>query len=142
KTYTCTSCSSLPRDSLSLSWPIKADKLGHETLHEQVSRKYLLSVSLKDLHQGVAIYTQGPGAIIRVSPLDPKEKQLPKLRIQSPTGAIESLQEASMHFSTATQDLRDTNLILAELKPEFKSGKFILSSPAKQDLRGDDKPRY
>ena len=139
KGYHCIHCSILPQEPVSLSWSINAGApLHHDTLHQQASRKYLLKVSLKQLQEGVAIFTQAPGAIIRISPLDPQQKNIPELRIQGPKGTLQKLPEASVLFSQENNLQKavftDTSFLLAVLKPQLHFGKFILSTPENLNL--------
>ncbi len=140
--YECPACANLTHETLSLSWPIEDKALGHETLHEQSSRKYQIEASLQQLRKGVAIYTQAPGALIRISPTNPNKKPTSEFQIKSSKGARLSLEDASSLFSKdeALKEtaFADNTLAVSQLKEELGSGKFIVSSTADFSAQADE----
>lgn len=147
KSYECANCEELARESLSTSWAMENTKpLVHETKHQQLSRKYQVKASLKQLKEGFAIYTQGPEAIVRISPVNPKSITKLDFLIKNKAGTKLSLMDASSLFSK-DEALKNTafagnTLSLAQLKPELGAGKFIISATplvqAGQSIAKDD----
>ncbi|ARG97208.1 DUF4785 domain-containing protein [Legionella micdadei] len=138
--YECLSCDNLPHDTLSMSWPIKGNLLPHVTKHQQTSRKYTVKASLKQLRSGVPIYTQAPGAIIRISPVN-QTLVKPEFWIKNVHGINASLMEVSSLFSK-DEALNNTPFagntsVLAELKPEIGAGELTISSNS-VDKKNDD----
>lgn len=130
--YDCKNCDSLSHEPLSMSWAAENKPLVHEVKHEQTSRKYQIKTSLEQLKKGVAIHTQAPGAIIRISPVNPDSAIKPEFRIKNGSGLNLTLQDASSLFSK-DKALENTvfarkTLALLQLKPELGSGEFILTS--------------
>jgi hypothetical protein len=142
KPYDCSTCADLTHETLSLSWAIDDKTLGHETLHEQSSRKYQIEASLQQLRKGVAIYTQAPGALIRISPANPNKKPTSEFQIKNSKGAKLSLLDASSLFSKdeALKEtaFADNTLAVSQLKEELGSGKFIISSTAELSSQADE----
>jgi hypothetical protein len=135
KAYDCTICAGLSHESLNLSWATKNKIIGHKTLHKQTSRKYQIKTNLQELNKGVAIYTEAPGALIRISPVMRGLKFSPELEIKNVSqNKGFSLKEASSQFiknaSLQGTEFTENTLAFAALKPELGAGKFILSSPA------------
>ena len=139
--YECKTCENLPHETVMTHWAIQKKTLGHETQHEQISKKYSLNTTFKELEKGINLYTQAPGAIIRISRqlsaikpgLSPKFK--PFFQIKTKKRGLLNLNEASNLIASGT-DLNDTyfstntEAILA-LKPELGAGKFtIIATPA------------
>lgn len=142
KPYDCQRCESLPRETLSTSWPTNNNPLGHKTKHQQKSRKYKIKTTFGQLKKGVVINTQAPGAIIRITPLNRKLPAKPDFRIKNSKGVDLTLIEASALFSKE-EALQNTifngrDLILLQLKPELGAGEFVLSSstPSLKDDEG------
>ncbi|CDZ78893.1 hypothetical protein BN59_03208 [Legionella massiliensis] len=147
KPYNCTICESLSREPLSLTWATKNRIMGHDTLRKQTSRKYQVKASFQELRQGIAIYSEAPGAIVRITPVNPAQKFKPEFRIRNATNKKSlSLKEASSQFlqSAALQDspLTENTLAFAELKPELDSGKLILSSSSPIAEPSDERSDY
>src|SRR3990167_1846815 len=65
--YDCEHCEHLSHDTLAIHWPIHVTQLGHDTLHQQVSKKYSIHTTFKEIEKGVDLYTEAPGAVIRIS---------------------------------------------------------------------------
>ena len=146
KPYDCLTCANLSHDNLSLSWPIDDSTLGHQTLHEQASRKYQTLVTLKQLANGVAIYTEAPGALIRISPTKPNKNVKPEFQIKAINGSKTSLMGASSLFSKE-EGLKETafadnTLAVAKLKKELGSGKFIISAKANASNQADENTNF
>lgn len=64
------------QDSVEFSWPVTSTALlgAQEQPHVQQSRQYWLDASGTQLAAGVEISTTAPGAIVRISPLEPDSK--------------------------------------------------------------------
>lgn len=145
--YECLSCINLSHEFLSTSWVTKNTLLGHQTLHKQTSRKYQMNTNLNELHQGVAIYTEAPGAVVRLSPVNPNQSIKPELRIKnSLQNTTLSLIEASSQYtqgeSLKSAALTENTIAFAKLKPELGAGKFIISSPTRASAKSTEVPDY
>ncbi|MBA2650967.1 MAG: DUF4785 family protein [Tatlockia sp.] len=146
KAYDCSECINLSHDNLSTSWAIKDENLGQHNLHKQLSRKYQVTATLKQLQKGVAIHTQASGAVIRISPTNPDKKLIPEFQIKAANSAKLSLMDASSLFSKE-EGLKETafagtTLAIAQLKPELGSGEFIVSSSSKALAQTDGGSTY
>ncbi|MBA2710379.1 MAG: DUF4785 family protein [Tatlockia sp.] len=146
KSYECLTCANLSHEKLSLAWPIEDSLLGHETLHEQSSRKYQIEVNLKQLQKGVAIYTESPGALIHISSTKLHQNLRQEFHIRSAKGVKKSLKDASSLFSKE-EGLKETafaddTLAVSKLKKELGSGKFILTSPANAYKQAEENDRF
>jgi hypothetical protein len=134
KSYHCETCEALSHVPLNRCWAVGNITPGHVTLHKQESVKYHQEVTLAELQKGVSIYTQAPGAVIRIvrqgKSLNPFT---PKFSIKK-EGIERSLNEASSLWAEneALQNSVFANELTAiQLKAELGSGEFILSEKSK-----------
>ena len=69
--------SSVPTEAVSMSWALPADKALDLGTSGQVaiSKEYWIDITAKDLQQGVPIFAQSPGALVRINPA-PGDKAL------------------------------------------------------------------
>ena len=136
--YDCASCESLSHDALSTHWPIHANPLGHETRHQQVSKKYSVTTTFKQIEKGVDLYTEAPGAVIRISRVASPNKLhatpqfKPTFFIKTKKSGLLQLNKASSLIATDDElnhsyFAKDTPAIL-QLKPELGAGKITLSA--------------
>lgn len=130
--YDCAVCNSLSQVDLSRQWPVNNSALGHDTLHQQKSKKYRISTTLKQLHEGLALHTLASGAIIRIVPQHRDKTVKPNFQIQTQNNTLLPIKEASVLFASedALEDspLADDTLTILQLKPELGFGQFILKS--------------
>lgn len=142
--YECENCESLSRDTLTTHWPVSVNQLGHETLHQQVSKKYSVKTTFKEIEKGVDLYTQAPGAVIRISSITPSTpaNKLHATPAFKPTFYIKTKKSGLLHLNEASSLIatddelnnsyfaKDTPAIL-QLKPELGAGKItITATPA------------
>src|SRR3990167_2101940 len=146
--YDCASCEHLSHDALSTHWPIQANQLGHETLHQQISKKYSVNTTFKEIEKGVDLYTEAPGAVIRISTVASPNKHhatpafKPTFFIKTKKSGLLQLNQASRLIATDDElkhsyFAKDTPVIL-QLKPELGAGKITLSAsptPGHEDLQ-------
>ncbi|WED41821.1 DUF4785 domain-containing protein [Legionella cardiaca] len=129
--YDCKQCENLSHDDLNSSWTTDEGALKEEIVHKQISRNYQIKASLQQLHNGISIYTQAPGALIRITSANSTVSSSPNLYIRNSQGKQFSVQEASSLLSKDTA-LKNTpfagQLLAFQLKPELGSGKFIINS--------------
>ncbi len=139
--YSCKNCERLSHDTLTTHWPIRATSLGHTTQHQQISKKYAVNTTFKELEKGLVLYTQAPSAVIRISSALPQSELKaasdfkPTFYIKTKKSGQLSLNEASSLIA-ANDELnnsyfaKNTPAIL-QLKPELGSGKItLLASPS------------
>ncbi|MDI9818567.1 MULTISPECIES: DUF4785 domain-containing protein [unclassified Legionella] len=133
--YDCRDCESLPHEDLNSAWYTEDKPLSEGVIHKQISRKYQIKATLKELSTGVAIYTQASGAVIRIAATNPAAKIKPDFYIKKPQGANLGLKQASVLFSS-DEALNNTAFagesVVLKLKPELGSGKFIINIPSTQ----------
>ena len=138
--YECINCDALSHDTLSTRWRIHTKQLGHQTQHQQVSKKYFVNTTFNAIEKGLDLYTQAPGAVIRISAI-PSTNSLsgspefkPTFYIKTKKSELLPLNEASSLFA-ADENLnqsyfsQNTSAIL-QLKPALGAGKItLLASP-------------
>lgn len=147
RSYECKNCANLSHESLSTSWVTKNTILSHQTLHKQTSRKYQINTNLNELHQGVAVYTEAPGAVIRLSPVIPSQPIKPELRIKNEIqntslNLIQASAQYTENESLKGAVLTENTMAFAKLKPELGAGKFIISSPTTTSTKSTQVPEY
>lgn len=132
--YECSHCEQLAHGPLNAHWPASNYNLNHQVArHQQKSKKYLVMASLKQLQQGVAIYTLAPEAVIRITPQKVKPSIKPQFSLATATQGNLSLKEASSLYAQdeASADVApfdDQSSIALQLKPDLGAGKFIVQS--------------
>lgn len=144
--YDCEQCEFLPREALSTAWTLSSNKpLEHETRHQQISRKYKIKTTMKQLQAGVSVYTQGPEAVIRITPLSSNSIKNPAFKIKGKSGQALSLMDASSLFAKdealAQNNLGAMGQQLLQLKPELGKGQFIITAdPGLMKFADEDAP--
>ncbi|KTD83003.1 DUF4785 domain-containing protein [Legionella waltersii] len=130
KSYECNHCSQLSRDNLQDKWEINTQSLNNDLSNAQKSYGYKELVNIEQFKKGIEVYTQSPGAVIRITPL--QNKTIPQLLIKTPSNDTMSIKEASSLYS---QDQELGDLIAAnkhhtmlQIKPELGAGRFIIKT--------------
>ena len=147
--YICENCEYLSHDTLSTHWPIAPNQLDQKTLHQQISKKYSATTTFKELKKGFALYTQAPGAVIRISTLPPKgsvksvSQFKPDFYIKTPNSGLLPLQEAA-HLIATDEALSESFFSqntqkIFQLKSELGSGKIILLA---KPISGHENERF
>lgn len=136
--YECENCERLSHDTLATHWPIQVTQLGHTTQHQQISKKYSVNTTFKEIEKGLDLYTQAPGAVIRISSI-PSTNKLnatpafkPTFYIKTKTMGSMPLNEASSLIAT-DNELNDSYFAkntpaILQLKSELGAGKITLSA--------------
>lgn len=137
KSYDCTNCSQLSRDNLHDNWEVSNQTLNNNVSNARKSYSYKEHVTATQLKQGIAIYTQAPGAVIRVIPIN--YKNIPPLMLKTPSNTFLPIKDASALYSQdqALGDLEANNKhhLMLQIKPELGHGHFTLKST---EIRSDD----
>lgn len=126
--YQCTHCPQLSHENLSLSWSIEDKPLRLSLAHEQISRKYYFLTTIEALKSGVPIYTQAPGAIIRIIPHTITALN-PNFYIKTTTGRKLNLQQVSSLPLEKTK-----KPLIFKIKSELGRGKFFIGVEEKTQL--------
>ena len=119
RSYECEQCNQLSHESLNHSWSISSNPLSSRISNRQKSYHYRKQVTSAQLRAGVALSTDAPGAVIRITPL--QKQSMPSLQLITSTKKQFSVKEASTLYKEDTQTF-------FQLKPEIGSGNFILQS--------------
>lgn len=141
--YNCNICATLSHESLSTNWPSpQITTIKHLKKRRKKSRKYKITATYKQLREGIPVVTEGEGAVIRISPVNPQQaKKKPQFRIQNKQGLNLRLLDASTLYSE-DEVLKDSpfannTLILSTLKPDLGHGEFKISSDADATINED-----
>lgn len=129
KGYECGRCSNLSHELLKANWALANKPLQSALTNKQQSYGFKQQVSSQELQKGIPLTLLGPGAIIRVSPIN--GTLAPSLLLQTPNNTKMTLQEASLVFSekeTLASSFSPEKDTIAQLKPELGQGRFILKS--------------
>jgi hypothetical protein len=141
KSYECNHCGQLSRENLHDKWEINNESLNTDLSNARKSYGYKEHVKVEQFKNGVEVYTQAPGAVIRITPL--QNKTIPQLLIKTPSNGTMTIKEASSLYS---QDQELGDLIAAnkhhtmlQIKPELGAGRFIIKT---KDISPDDAEGY
>lgn len=131
----------VPTEAVSMSWALGADKAIDAAPQGFVatSKEYWVDVTAKDLSQGVSLFTQAPGALIRLNPA-PGEKGLAGLPLDpSALTVIDPAKRAftdgsAMELMATAQQLKAAGSPFVEgtaafrLRSELGAGTFTLKA--------------
>lgn len=134
KPYNCEECDLLSHELLQDTWAIDSESLFSPVTNAQQSVRYKQTVTMKQLRQGVTIYTQSAKAVIRIDPGE--NTAVPELEIIGPNYTILPLVQASTtqvqngSLGESSHALRHQTIW--QLKPELQHGAFTIYSKDKK----------
>lgn len=119
RAYACEQCNQLSHENLSQSWSISSNPLNTKVSNRQTSYHYRKQVTAAQLRAGVALSTDAPGAVIRITPL--QKQSMPSMHLITSNKKQLSIKDASALYKQDTQTF-------FQLKPEAGFGQFTLQS--------------